>query len=170
MRVRNPSPVPLGIIRRVVPRWNGVDEICHVTEFGGPVSRWSPCARFFVICAAAFDSLGTKLRMRLGHFAQRRFAPLSTRGESTCDRHGPENTPISTPKWPPGLRSLPVRCAPPRPLFRSTPICQIPNPWGLIPKRPVFGFCPVTPPGFEMGPPVSDPLLVKIKGFKLSAF
>ena len=156
MRVPNPSPVPLGINLRAIPRWNRLDEICHVTESGGPVSRWSSCARFFVICEAAFDSLGTKLRMRLGHFAQRRFAPLSTRGESTCDNHVPENTPISTPKWPPGLCFLPVTCALPRPVSRSTPISQISIPWGLIPEKPVLGFCPVTPPGFELGPP--DPL------------
>ena len=91
------------ISHNTIYRWKGLNEIYHVTKYGNPVLRWAPCAQSFVLNIPTFYSLGTPLLMRLDPFAQQLFAPVSTRGESTCGRQRPKNTPVLTQIGPPDL-------------------------------------------------------------------
>ena len=144
------------ISHNTIHRWKGLNEIYHVTKYGHPVLRWAPCAQSFVLNIPTFYSLGTPFLMRLDPIAQQLFAPVSTRGESTCGRQTPKNTPVLTRKWPPGLCFMLIRRALRRPSSRCPWIGQIPNPGGVILEKLVFRFWAQLPP-FGSGGPETAP-------------
>ena len=132
--------VAMEISYNTIHRWKGLNEIYHVTKYGHPVLRWAPCAQSFVLNIPTFYSLGTPFLMRLVPIAQQLFAPVSTRGESTCGRQRPKNTPVLTRKWPPGFCFMLIRRALRRPSSRCPWIGQIPNPGGVILEKLDFRF------------------------------
>ena len=139
------------ISHNTIHRWKGLNEIYHVTKYGHPVLRWAPCAQSFVLNIPTFYFPWTPLLMRPDPFAQQLFAPVSTRGESTCGRQRPKNTPVLTRKWPPGLCFSLIRRALRRLSSRCLWIGQIPNPWGVILEKLVFLFFGLAPPGCVRG-------------------
>ena len=125
-----------------IHHWKGLNEIYHVTKYGHPVLRWAPCAQSFVLNIPTFYSLGTPFLMRLDPIAQQLIAPVSTRGELTCGRQRPKNTPVLTRKWPPGLCFMLIRRALRRPSSRC--------PWSY-PRKTCFSFLGPTPPVWVRG-------------------
>ena len=138
------------VSNNTIHRWKGLNEIYHVTKYGHPVLRWAPCAQSFVLNIPTFYSLGTPLPMRLDPFAQQLFAPVSTRGESTCGRQMPKKTPVLTQKWPPGLCFMLIR----RALGLGLAKFQIPG--ELSSKNLFFVFRP-NPPSVVSGGPETAP-------------
>ena len=118
-------------------------------EIWDPVWRWAPCAQSFVLHIPTFYSLGTPFLMRLDSIAQQLFAAVSTRGESTCGRQRPKNTPVLTRKWPPGLCFMLIRRASGDPPHCALGLAEFQIPGELSSKNFFFVFGPNSP---RLGP------------------